>query len=227
MRKSLFPATILPALFLALCGISAQAQVKSEFTIKKIEPALVETPQISAGTYRKQQPGAARPTPWLEVDVNFERDEVSKEASKFSDDLTVNFYILLNNAAISEDKQPTLLTGSTTISDVPYGKELHAAAFVAPQTLARYFIGKASSDGKVPTSIQQAIIDAGVTISDSSGVVAISSFKSAEVAKQRKGWWESESGMTRVSGRVLEKSQTPFAPLAWDYFVPSKPKAAN
>jgi hypothetical protein len=221
MRKSLFPATILPALFLALCGISVQAQVKSEFSIKKIEPALVETPQISAGTYRKQQPGAARPTPWLEVDVNFERDEVSKEASKFSDDLTVNFYVLLNNAAISEDKQSTLLTGSTTISDVPYGKGLHVAAFVAPQTLARYF------DGKAPTNIQQAIIDAGVTISDSSGVVAISSFKSAEVAKQGKGWWESESGMTKVSGRVLEKSQTPFAPLAWDYYLPSKSKAAN
>jgi len=221
MRKSLFPATILPVLFLALCGLPLQAQVKSEFTIKKIEPALVDTPQISAGTYRKQQPGAARPTPWLEVDVNFERDEVSKEAPKFSDDLTVNFYILLNKSAISEDKQPTLLTGSTTISDVPYGKGLHVAAFVAPQTLARYF------DGKAPINIQQAVVDVGVTISNATGVVAISSFKSAEVAKQGKGWWESDAGMTKVTGRVLEKSQTPFAPLAWDYFVPSKPKAAN
>jgi hypothetical protein len=25
----------------------------------------------------------------------------------------------------------------------------------------------------------------------------------------------------------LEKSQTPFAPLAWDYYLPSKSKAAN
>ena len=221
MRKSLFPATILPVLFLALCGLPLQAQVKSEFSIKKIEPARVDTPQISAGTYRKQQPGAARPTPWLEVDVNFERDEVSKEAPKLSDDLTVNFYILLNNSAISEDKQPTLLTGSTTISDVPYGKGLHVAAFVAPQTLARYF------DGKAPINIQQAVVDVGVTISNATGVVAISSFKSAEVAKQGKGWWESDAGMTKVTGRVLEKNQTPFAPLAWDYYLPSKSKAAN
>jgi hypothetical protein len=221
MTKNWFPATILPVLFLALCGLPLQAQVKSEFTIKKIEPALVDTPQISAGTYRKQQPGAARPTPWLEVDVNFERDEVSKEAPKFSDDLTVNFYILLNNSAISEDKQPTLLTGSTTISDVPYGKGLHVAAFVAPQTLARYF------DGKAPINIQQAVVDVGVTISDSTGMVAISSFKSAEVAKQGKGWWESDAGMTKVTGRVLEKNQTPFAPLAWDYYLPSKSKSAN
>ena len=221
MRKSLFPATILPALFLALSGLPLQAQVKPEISIKKIESALVDTPQISAGAYRKQQPGAARPTPWLEVDVNFERDEVSKDAAKFSDDLTVNFYILLNNAAISEDKKPTLLTGTTTISDVPYGKGLHVAAFVSPQSMARYF------DGKVPSTAQQALVDVGVTISNATGVIAISSSESTEVAKQGKGWWESESGMTKVSGRILEKSQTPFASLAWDYYLPSKSKAVN
>ena len=221
MRKSLFPATILPALFLALSGLPLQAQVKPEISIKKIESALVDTPQISAGAYRKQQPGAARPTPWLEVDVNFERDEVSKDAAKFSDDLTVNFYILLNNAAISEDKKPTLLVGTTTLTDVPYGKGLHVAAFVSPQSMARYF------DGKVPSTAQQALVDVGVTISNATGVVAISSSVSTEVAKQGKGWWESESGMTKVSGRILEKSQTPFASLAWDYYLPSKSKAVN
>lgn len=221
MKRSWPPATILPVLFLAICTLPIQAQVKSEFSIKKIEPALFESPQISGGSYRKQQPGAGRPVPWLEVDVNFEREEISKESPKFSDDLTVNFYILLNNAALTVDKQPTLLTGSTTISDVPYGKGLHTSMFVAPQTLSRYF------DGKPPASIQQFVVDVGVTISNATGVVAISSSKSDQVAKQGKGWWETDAGMTKVSGRVLEKSQTPFAALAWDYFVPSKSKVAN
>ena len=221
MRKSLFPSTILPALLFVTCGMSLHAQGKPEFSIKKIDAAFVETPQISAGSYRKQQPGAARPVPWLEVDVNVERDEVSKEAAKFADDVTVNFYILLNNAALQQDKQPTLLTGTTTLSDVPYGKGMHVAAFVSPQSIARYF------DGKAPTTAQQAVVDVGVTISNATGVVAISSSKSTEVAKQGKGWWESESGMTKVTGRVLEKSQTPFAQLAWDYYLPSKSKAVN
>jgi hypothetical protein len=159
--------------------------------------------------------------PWLEVDVNFERDEVSKDAPKFTDDLTVNFFILLNNAALNADKQATLLTGSTTISDVSYGKGMHVAAFVSPQTLSRYF------DGKAPINIQQAITDVGVSISDASGMVAVSSFKSAEVAKQGKGWWESDAGMTKVTGRVLDKSQTPFAPLASDYYLPSKSQVGN
>ena len=67
----------------------------------------------------------------------------------------------------------------------------------------------------------------GVSLSDSTGLVAIASSKSADVAKQGKGWWDSDAGMTKVTGRVLEKSQTPVAPMAWDYFVPSKPKSAN
>ncbi len=218
MKKNWFPSI---ASLVLICASTAQAQVNKEFEIKKIEPALVETPQISAGSYRKQQPGASRPIPWLEVDVNFERNKVSEQASKFSEDLVVNFYILLNNAVRTEDKPPTLLSGSTTISDVPHGKGFHAAAFVAPQSLARYF------DGKAPINIQEAVIDVGVTISSGSDLVAISSLKNLDVAKKGKGWWEAESGMTKVSGRVLEKAQTPFAPLAWDYYLPSKSKSAN
>jgi hypothetical protein len=106
------------------------------------------------------------------------------------------------------------------VEDVPYGKGLHVAAFVSPQTLSRYF------DGKAPINIQQAVLDVGVTISNANGVVAISSFKSAEVAKQGKGWWEDDSAMTKVTGRVLDKSQTPFAPLAWDYYLPPNPNPA-
>ena len=138
MRKSLFPATILPALFLVTCGISLHAQGQPEFSIKKIDSAFFETPQIAAGTYRKQQPGGARPVPWLEVDVNFERDEVLKDAAKFSDDLTVNFYILLNNAAINENKQPTLLTGTTTISDVPYGRVRAPPSRLSSMSVSRF-----------------------------------------------------------------------------------------
>jgi len=221
MNKNWFPSIVSLVLIHALCVSTARAQVNTEFSIKKIDPSLVEAPQISAGSYRKQQSGAARSIPWLEVDVNFERNDVSKQAPKFTDDLTVNFFILLNNAALTEDKKPTLLSGSTTISDVPYGKGLHVAAFVAPQSLARYF------DGKAPINIQQGVIDVGVTISSGSDLRAISSLKNLDVAKQGKGWWEAESGMTKVSGRILEKNQTPFAPLAWDYYLPSQSKSAN
>jgi len=221
MKINRFPATLLAVLFSASCLGSLHAQGKTEFTIKKIEPALVEAPQIAGGAYRKQQPGGGRPVPWLEVDLTFERDELSKDAPKFADDITVNFYILLNNAAGTPDKQSTLLTGSATLSDVPFGKGLHAAAFVSPQTLARYF------EGKVPASVQQAVIDVGVTISNSTGLVAMASSKNPEVARKGKGWWEAESGMTTVAGRILEKSQTPFAPFAWDYYLPSKSQSAN
>ncbi|MEI8293541.1 MAG: Amuc_1102 family pilus-like protein [bacterium] len=221
MNKQSFPKTLILSTLLALCGCTLQAQTKPEFSIKKIESAFVETPQFSAGSYRKQQPGAQRPLPWLEVDLSFERDEVSKEASKFADNLVVNFYILLNNGSLSVDKKPTLLVGAVTVSDVPYGKGLHVAAFVSPQSLARFF------EGKPPASFQQAVVDVGATLSNANGVVAISSSKSTEVARQGKGWWEEDAAMNKVSGRILDKSQTPFAPLAWDYYLPSKSQSAN
>lgn len=199
-----------------------QAQVKSEFLIKKIDPNLFVSPKIPASGYAKQESGAARPGKWLEVDVNFEREKISEEAPKYSDDLTVNFYILLDNAAETIDKQPTFLTGSTTISDVPYGKGFHIAMFVAPQTLSRYFEGKF-----LPTTTQPPVINVGVTISNATGIVAAKSLKNGAFDKQGNYWWDNDAGITRVTGRVLEKGQTPFASVEWDYFVPSKPKAAN
>ena len=210
---------LLPALVLvALLPMTLLAQINTEFLIKKIEPSMVESPQITASGYRKQTQG--RPSQWLEVDVTFEREEVSG-APKFSDEVTVDFFILLNNAAHTADRKPTLLTGSTTLADIPFAKGLHSAAFVSPQALARFF------DGKVPTTINQVVTDVGVTLSGSTGLAAIGSSKGTVDAKKGEGWWGAESDASKVAGRVLEKSQTPFAHLAWDYYQPSKSKAGN
>ena len=117
----------------------------------------------------------------------------------------------------SEDHKPTLLTGTVTHADIMFGKELHAGAFVSPQTLLRFF------DGKVPNTFAQAITDVGVTVSDSTGVIAQKAFKSQ--TRGDKGWWDSTEHFTEVPGRVLAKDATPFADLAWDYYLPTKPKA--
>jgi hypothetical protein len=33
--------------------------------------------------------------------------------------------------------------------------------------------------------------------------------------------------MTVLPGRILDKSETPFAHLAWDYYLPLKPKGGG
>lgn len=214
-----FQKPLLAAAAALLLAPALQAQLTGEYTIKKITPELVNSPRITAPGYNKQVQG--RQLQWLEVDVELERKEVDKTAPKFAEEATVNFFILLNNAQFNEDKLPTLLTGSVSVVDIPYEKNLHAAAFVSPQTLARLFGGKA------PINLNTAVTDIGVTISTSKGLEALFSFKGTVNEREARGWWDETSKMSVLPGRIVDKSETPFAHLAWDYYLPLKPKGGG
>jgi hypothetical protein len=196
---------------LALAAVSAivRAEDTAAYKIQKIEAALIDSPDITVGNYRKQTKSKAK---WLEVDLSFERAD--RNDKSFSGDVVVNYYILLNNAAVQPDGKPTLLTGSIKHSDIPVGKQLHAAAFVSPQALQKLF------GGKIPSTISQAIIDLGATITANSTLAAIFTLKGSVAGD--KGWWETQADkMTTTTGLVLEKENTPFAPLSWDYYLPA------
>lgn len=214
MTKPLAPVLLLAAaIFLALASGPALAQSAAECEIKKLEPALIPSPQTGSSYSKK----SAQPHMWLEIDVEIDIPQPDKNGPKLGEDLTVNYYILLNNKSLTEDGKATLLTGSVSHAEYLFGKGLHVGAFVAPQTLMKFF------DGEAPRNINQAIIDIGVTISDSTGVIARKASKSQ--VRDGKSWWDSTEKYTEVTGRVLAKSDTPFAHLAWDYFLPEKPKS--
>jgi hypothetical protein len=120
---------------------------------------------------------------------------------------------------VNPDKKPTLLTGSVTHVNVPQEKGLHSVMYVSPRTLARFF------DGKVPVNASQTIVDAGVTISGKSGLLAIHTAKGT--IKGDKGWWDNQAAFTVVSGALLNKNETPFAPLEWDFYEAIKSKSGN
>ena len=216
MTKPLAPVLLLAAaIFIALASGPALAQSAAECEIKKLEPALIPSPQTGSSYSKKSAKG--QPSPWLEIDVEIDIPQPDKNGPKLGEDLTVNYYILLNNKSLTEDGKATLLTGSVSHAEFLFGKGLHVGAFVAPQTLLKFFSGEA------PRNINQAIIDIGVTISDSTGVIARKASKSP--VRDGKGWWDDTEKYTEVTGRVLAKSDTPFAHLAWDYYLPEKPKS--
>jgi hypothetical protein len=213
MTKPLAPVLLLAAaIFLALASGHARAQSAVKCEIKKIEPALLSSPVVGSSYSKK----GSQPHMWLEIDVDFDIEQPKKE-SKLGEELTVNYYILLNNKSLTEDGKATLLTGSVSHFEFLYGKGLHVGAFVSPQTLLKFF------DGEAPRNINQAVVDLGVTISDSTGVIARKASKSQ--VRDDKGWWDNTEKYTEVTGRVLAKSDTPFAHLAWDYYLPEKPKS--
>jgi len=202
------PLKLLPPLALALFVASnLSAQQASDFKITKITPSFVESPTYSGPQYQKRS-GGGKAGAWLEVEVAFDWQPRQKEP-KYTDELTINYYILLGNKS-QLYPQGTLLTGSVTHVNIPQGRDLHSAVYVSPRTLERFF------DGKTIPAVGQAVEAVGVTISKQGQLVA------EDAGKFQPQWW---TKWQQTPGYVLNKNETPFAPLAWDYFEAIKSKA--
>jgi hypothetical protein len=194
---------------LAAATAAAQQRPATDFNIAKIAPDLVTTPDYNF-SYGPKSKKVAKNKDFLEVEVSFDWQPRQK-TPEFLDELTVNYYILLNNKS-RENPQGTLLTGSVTHVAIPQAKGLNSVMYVSPRTLERFF------GGKSPTSASSAVVDVGVTITQQGQLVAESSWKG------KGAWWAT---LPQVGGYVLNKNETPFAPLAWDYYEAIKGRPAG
>lgn len=195
---------------LACAASSAFAQkANTEFQINAITPDLVTTPEYSIN-YGPKNKKVSKNKDFVELEVSFDWQPKAKEP-KFLDDLTINYYVLLDNKS-RENPKGTLLVGSVTHTAIPQAKGMNSVMYISPRTLERFF------EGKSPSTAQSAIVDVGVTITQQGQLVAEKSWKG-------KGqWW---SSLQQVNGYVLNKSETPFAPLAWDYYEAIKVRPAG
>lgn len=182
------------------------AQASPEFVITDIKPNIVLTPNVTF-SLGSQKP--ARSKGWLEVEVSFKWTP-RLPSEKFADDLVVNFYVLLANKNPS-NPTGTLLTGQETLTSIPSpqiaandGKtDLKTVMYLSPRTLERFF------DGKIPTSSGAAVVDIGVTITRQGQLVAQKNLKGTGA------WWPQYQ---QTPGYLLNKNETPFASLNWDYY---------
>lgn len=182
-----------------------QGAVNSEIKIAKIEPELIKTPDysFSMGPSGKKTPAKD----WLAIDVSFDWQPRNSPV-QFIDELTFTYYILLNNKS-QEFPQGTLLVGQVTHVAIPIQKGMNSVMYVSPRTLERFF------GGKSPSTSRAAIQNVGVTVSRQGQMVAANSLQAAD-----QPWWQN---LQQVQGYVLNKSETPFAPLVWDYYEAIKP----
>lgn len=215
MRNSSPPTPAILKILAALtlsAGLQGQAlaqQPNTEFQIVSITPDLVTTPEYSI-SYGPKNKKVSKNKDFVELEVTFDWQPRAKDPS-FLDDLTLNYYVLLNDKS-RENPKGTLLTGSVTHTAIPQAKGMNSVMYISPRTLERFF------EGKAPSTINAAIVDVGVTITKQGQLVAEKSWKG-------KGqWW---SALQQVNGYVLNKSETPFAPLAWDYYEAIKARPAG
>jgi hypothetical protein len=176
-----------------------EAQTAAEFAITKIEPQIVTRPALSySGATQK----TVQPKSWLEIEVTF-ASQSANPAEKYTDDLVMNYYVLLPNKTV-EFPQGALLTGQTALTSVPAKQnDLKSVIYLSPRSMERLF------DGKAPTSTSSAIVDIGVTLTKQGQVVAQKSLKGSGV------WWPQ---FQQTPGYLLNKSETPFASLNWEYY---------
>lgn len=202
------PSKLLPLAICALWGTSAltaTAQVNTDYTITNVESNFVESPSYSGPAYNKRRNKASN---WLEVEVAFNWEPRAKDP-KYTDELTFNYYILLK-AKTKEDPNGILLSGTVTHVNIPQGSDLHSVVYVSPRSLERFF------EGKVPNNVKAAVEAVAVTISKQGQIVA--EYTGGNFKSQ---WW---SSFRQNNGFVLNKNETPFAPLEWDYYEAIKAK---
>ena len=202
------PLVLLLLAVITLSSVAAQ-QSSKDFEILKITPDLTTTPEYSF-SFGPKNKKVQKNKDWLELEVSFSwQPKVTKP--EFLDELTFNYFVLLNNKS-REYPQGTLLTGSVTHVAIPQAKAMNSVMYISPRTLERFF------EGKIPTSASAAVTDVGVTITKQGQLVAEASWKG------RGQWW---NALQQVGGYVLNKNDTPFAPLAWDYYEAIKARPSG
>jgi hypothetical protein len=114
-------------------------------------------------------------------------------APRLTDELTFKYYILFNG---------NLLTGEVTHSNISAGREKRSVVYVSPRALARF------ADNR-PITVNS-FQNIAVQIAQQGAVKA-----EASLARGQPEWFTT---IPQVSGFVLGKDQTPFAPLYWDRY---------
>ena len=120
-------------------------------------------------------------------------------APAFTDELTFKYFILLNGR---------LLTGEVTHTDISAGRENRSVMYVSPRALARFMGNRAITPNAVENIAVQ-IVQQGAIKGELS------------LARTAPQWF---AAMPQVSGFVLNKNETPFAPLYWDRYEQIKPR---
>ncbi len=111
-------------------------------------------------------------------------------------ELTFRYFVLLANNK--------LLTGEVTHVDVVGGQELFSVMYVAPRSLALLLGNRAFNSADI-TNIEIQMLKPGV-----GAPLAVRMFKPGQPL--------STSTFQQIPGLLLNKSQTPFAPLYWDRY---------
>jgi hypothetical protein len=118
-------------------------------------------------------------------------------APEFTDELSLKYFILVNGK---------LLTGEVTHVNIPASRENRSVMYVPPKTVQRLILGKTITINVVQNVAVQ-LIQQGALKSELS------------LNRAPAQWY---STIPQTGGLMLNKNETPFAPLYWDRYCQIK-----
>ncbi len=121
---------------------------------------------------------------------------------EWTDEVTFKYFLLLNG---------TLLSGEVTHVHILAGKELHSVMYVSPHSIAHIMANRSLTTASVENIAVQALLQ---------GVVK----DELSLNRARPQWY---AALTPVAGFLLNKNETPFAPLYWDHYEQIKSAGAR
>jgi len=114
-------------------------------------------------------------------------------APELTDELTFKYYILFNG---------NLLTGEVTHVNIPAGRENRSVMYIPPRALVRVANNRPIAENSCQNVAVQ-IVQQGTVKAE------------ASLNRAPPQWF---AALPQVSGFVLNKDQTPFAPIYWDRY---------
>ena len=137
--------------------------------------------------------GGAKQHPQAESNRWLEVEVEFAAAPAMTDELTVKYFILFNG---------NIFTGAVTHVNVPAGRDRRSVIYMTPRTLVRYGGNRPITLNSVPNVAVQ-IVQQGVIKDELS------------FARAQAQWY---AAVPPISGLLLNKNETPFAPLYWDRY---------
>jgi hypothetical protein len=178
------------AVALAFCA-SAHAQMGNPTGKLKVDNVAVEMVKTPKYSFSDTKDKRSTPGDWVEIEVEFSAAEDLPEA-------TVRVHVAFKQLMGAKK----YFTGEATYINILKGKGKFAVLYMPPSAL------KAIDGGRVPAPGD--IAEVGVELLDKGAVSHQFNAKG-----ERTAWWQS---FQPIQGQVLNKNQTPFAPLFWDRY---------
>ncbi|MBV9659323.1 MAG: hypothetical protein JO295_14580 [Verrucomicrobia bacterium] len=190
--------------FLLSTAERAQAQTRgSNYGISAINVSQPPTPDYSLNGGANK---GAQVQKWLEIEVQFSAPALppmppGQLPALGASDLTVRYFVLVGGNK--------LLTGEVTHTDVLGGQQLYSVMYVSPRSLQLLEGNKPFVTSDI-TNIEVQLTKPGVG-------------QPLAIRQVKPGPPLGNSAFQQITGFLLNKSQTPFAPLYWDRYEVIKP----